>query len=147
MAQNITLSWGKCVVTYKIGSAAQTEEPKLGSTKLNVAQGTLYEAKVEGGDDIDTRRDKDSYTLEWETYIHNVNSDKYKERIAEPDVKVSDLAVTPSNKEALSIKATTASLHSTFTYDAQGGIIMHNEARFLKSGDTPLFELSKGTNV
>lgn len=147
MAQNLELSWGKCAVGFKVGSTAYNEEPKLDSTKLNVAEGSVHEAKIEGGETIAIRRDSDSYTLEWDTYIHPANVDKYKARIAEPNVNVTDLAVTPANKEALSIKAPAASLHSTFSFDSQGGLLIHNKATFVKSGDTPLFELAKATNV
>ena len=147
MAQNLELTWGKCTVGYKIGSSAQTEEPKLDSTKLNVAEGNVQEAKIEGGETIALRRDSDTYTLDWDVYIHPDNVDKYKSRIAEPNVDVTDLSVTPANKEALSIKAPTASLHSTFSFDTQGGILMHNKATLLKSGDAPLFDLAKATFV
>lgn len=148
MAQHLELTWGKCTVGYKVGNAAQTEEPKIDSTKLNVAEGSTQEAKIEGGEIIAIRRDSDTYTLEWDTYIHPANADKYKERITEPNANVTDLVVTPSNKEALSIKAPAASLHSTFSFDTQGGILMHNKATFVKSGSTPLFELAKaGTNA
>ena len=143
MAQNLELTWGKCVVGFKVGSTAYTEEPKIDSTKLNVAEGNVQEAKIEGGETIAIRRDNDSYTLEWDTYIHPANVDKYKSRIAEPNVNITDLAVTPANKEALSIKAPAASLHSTFSFDSQGGLLIHNKATFVKSGDTPLFELAK----
>lgn len=145
MAQNLELSWGKCAVGFKAGSTTYTEEPKLDSTKLNVAEGSTQEAKIEGGETIALRRDSDSYTLEWDTYIHPANVDKYKARIAEPNVNITDLTVTPANKEALSIKAPTASLHSTFSFDSQGGLLMHNKATFVKSGDTPLFELAKAS--
>lgn len=147
MAQNLELTWGKCTVGYKIGSAAQTEEPKLDSTKLNVAEGSVQEAKIEGGETIAIRRDSDSYTLEWDTYIHPANADKYKERIADPNTSITDLTVTPANKEALSIKAPNASLHSTFSFDTQGGILMHNKATFVKSGSTSLFEIAKATTA
>lgn len=143
MAQNLELTWGKCTVGYKVGSVAQTEEPKIDSTKLNVAEGSTQEAKIEGGETIAIRRDSDTYTLEWDTYIHPANADKYKARIAEPNVNITDLVVTPSNKEALSIKAPAASLHSSFSFDTQGGILMHNKATFVKSGSTALFELAK----
>lgn len=143
MAQNLELTWGKCTVGYKVDSVAQTEEPKIDSTKLNVAEGSTQEAKIEGGETIAIRRDSDTYTLEWDTYIHPANADKYKERIAEPNVNITDLVVTPSNKEALSIKAPAASLHSSFSFDTQGGILMHNKATFVKSGSTALFELAK----
>lgn len=147
MAQNLELTWGKCTVGYKVGSETHTEEPKIDTTKLNVAEGSTQEAKIEGGETIALRRDSDSYTLEWDTYIHPANADKYKSRIAEPNVNVTDLTVTPSNKEALSIKAPTASLHSTFSFDTQGGILMHNKATFVKSGDTALFELAKASTA
>lgn len=147
MAQNLELSWGKCAVGFKVGSTAYTEEPKLDSTKLNVAEGSTQEAKIEGGETIAIRRDSDTYTLEWDIYIHSANVDKYKARIAEPNVNVSDLAVTPANKEALSIKAPAASLHSTFSFDSQGGLLIHNKATFVKSGDTPLFDLAKATTT
>lgn len=147
MAQNLELSWGKCAVGFKVGSTAYTEEPKLDSTKLNVAEGSTQEAKIEGGETIAIRRDSDTYTLEWDIYIHSANVDKYKARIAEPNVNVTDLAVTPANKEALSIKAPAASLHSTFSFDSQGGLLIHNKATFVKSGDTPLFELAKATTA
>lgn len=143
MAQNLELTWGKCTVGYKDGKTPQTEEPKQDSTKLNVAEGNVQEAKVEGGETIAIRRDSDTYTLEWDTYIHPANAEKYKARIAEPNVNITDLVVTPASKEALSIKAPTASLHSTFSFDTQGGILMHNKATFVKSGATPLFELAK----
>lgn len=146
MAQNLELTWGKCAVGFKVGSTAYTEEPKMGSTNLNVTEGSSQEAKIEGGETIATRKDSDTYTLEWDIYIHSANKDKYKDRIAEPDVNITDLAVTPSNKEALSIKAPTASLHSTFSFDTQGGILMHNKATLIKSGDAPLFELAKATS-
>lgn len=145
MAQNLELSWGKCAVGFKAGGTTYTEEPKLDSTKLNVAEGSTQEAKIEGGETIALRCDSDSYTLEWDTYIHPANVDKYKARIAEPNANITDLTVTPANKEALSIKAPTASLHSTFSFDSQGGLLMHNKATFVKSGDTPLFELAKAS--
>ena len=147
MAQNLELSWGKCAVGFKVGSTAYTEEPKLDSTKLNVAEGNVQEAKIEGGETIAIRRDSDTYTLEWVIYIHSANVDKYKARIAEPNVSVTDLTVTPANKEALSIKAPAASLHSTFSFDSQGGLLINNKATFVKSGDTPLFELAKATTT
>lgn len=147
MAQNLELSWGKCAVGFKVGSTAYTEEPKLDSTKLNVAEGNVQEAKIEGGETIAIRRDSDTYTLEWVIYIHSANVDKYKARIAEPNVNVTDLTVTPANKEALSIKAPAASLHSTFSFDSQGGLLINNKATFVKSGDTPLFELAKATTT
>lgn len=145
MAQNLELSWGKCTVSYKADSKSHSEEPKLDSTKLNVSEGSTQEAKIEGGETIAIRRDNDSYTLEWDTYVHSANVDSYKARIAEPNVNVTDLSVIPANKEALSIKAPTASLHSSFTYDSQGGLLIHNKATFVKSGDTPLFELAKAS--
>ena len=49
MAQNLELTWGKCAVGFKVGSTACSEEPKLDSTKLNVAEGNVQEAKIEGG--------------------------------------------------------------------------------------------------
>lgn len=151
MAQNLELTWGKCTVGYKFNDGtsggAYTEEPKLDSTKLNVAEGNAQEAKIEGGETIAIRRDSDSYTLEWDTYIHPANADNYKARIAEPNTSITDLTVKPANKEALSIKAPTASLHSTFSFDTQGGILMHNKATFVKSGSTPLFEIAKATTA
>lgn len=148
MAQNLELTWGKCTVGYKVGSVAQTEEPKIDSTKLNVAEGSTQEAKIEGGETIALRRDSDTYTLEWDTYIHPANAEKYKARIAEPNANITDLTVTPANKEALSIKAPAASLHSSFSFDTQGGILMHNKATFVKSGSAALFELAKaGTSA
>lgn len=143
MAQNLELSWGKCAVGFKVGGTTYTEEPKLDSTKLNVAEGSTQEAKIEGGETIALRRDSDTYTLEWDVYIHPANVDKYKARIAEPNVNITDLAVTPANPEALSIKAPAASLHSTFTYDSQGGLLVHNKATFVKSGNSALFDLAK----
>lgn len=145
MAQNLKLSWGKCAVGFKVGSTAYTDEPKLDSTKLNVAEGSVQEAKIEGGDTIAIRRDSDTYTLDWDVYIHPDNVDKYKARIAEPNVNVTDLAVTPANPEALSIKVPAASLHSTFTYDSQGGLLVHNKATFVKSGNSALFDLAKAS--
>lgn len=145
MAQNLELSWGKCGVGFKVGSTAYSEEPKLDSTKLNVAEGNVQEAKIEGGETIALRRDSDTYTLEWDIYIHSANVDKYKARIAEPNVNVTDLAVTPANPEALSIKAPAASLHSTFSFDSQGGLLIHNKATFVKSGSNPLFDLAKAS--
>ena len=142
MAQNLELSWGKCTVGFKAGGTTYTEEPKLDSTKLTPSEGSTQEAKIEGGETIAIRRDSDSYTLEWVIYIHSANVDKYKARIAEPNVNVTDLTVTPANKEALSIKAPTASLHSTVTYDSQGGILMHNKASLVKSGSSALFDIA-----
>ena len=145
MAQNLELSWGKCAVGFKVGSTAYNEEPKLDSTKLNVAEGSVQEAKIEGGETIALRRDSDTYTLEWDIYIHSANVDKYKARIAEPNVNVTDLAVTPANTGALSIKVPAASLHSTFSFDSQGGLLIHNKATFVKSGNSALFDLAKAT--
>lgn len=140
---NAELTWGKCTVGYKVGSTAYTEEPKLDSTKLTPSEGSTQEAKIEGGETIAIRRDIDSYTLEWDTYIHPANADKYKDRIAAPNTSVTDLAVTPANTEALSIKAPAASLHSSFSFDSQGGILIHNKATFVKSGSSALFDIAK----
>lgn len=143
MAQTLELTWGKCTVGYKVGSVALTEEPKLDSTKFNAAEGDVREAKIEGGKTIATRSDSDTYTLEWDTYIHPANADKYKARIAEPNANITDLTVTPANKEALSIKAPAASLHSIFRFDTQGGILMHNKATLVESSSAPLFDFAK----
>lgn len=145
MAQNLELTWGKCTVGFKAGGTTYIEEPKQDSTKLQPTEGSTQEAKIEGGETIALSRDSDTYTLEWDVYIHPANVDKYKARIAEPNVNITDLAVTPANKEALSIKAPTASLHSTFSFDTKGGILMHNKATFVKSGDTPLFDIAKAS--
>lgn len=146
MAQNVELTWGKCTVDYSIGSTAYSELPKLDSTKLTSADGNAVEAKVEGGGVLDVRRDSDSYTLVWDTYIHPANADKYKDRIATPDRAITKLSVTPANKAALCIIAANANLHSTFSFDTQGGILMHNQATLvLGDGGTQLFELKVAT--
>lgn len=144
MAQNLELTWGKCTINYKVDQTTYTEEPKQDSTKLNVTEGETKEAKIEGGEVIAVHRDNDSYTLEWDNYIHPANVDKYKDRIATPSVSASELSVTPANKEALSITAPSVNLHSTFSFDTQGGILMHSKATFVKS-DAPLFELKQGS--
>lgn len=148
MATNFEFTWGKCTVDYSIGGTAYSEQPKLDSTKLTPAEGTTVEAKVEGGDVLRVRRDSDSYTLDWDTYIHSANADKYKDRIATPDIAITKLSVTPANKAALCIIAANANLHSTFSFDTQGGILMHNKATFvLGEGGTQLFEFKVATSA
>ena len=146
MATNAELTWGKCTVTYKIGTKSYTATPKQGSTKLNVSEGSAVEAKVEGGETIAVRRDNDSYTLEWTEYIHPANVADYQDRIDNPSATATTLEVTPANKDALSIKVPTVSLHSGFAFDSEGGITMNSKATFVKS-TTSLFTLAKASTA
>lgn len=141
---NAELTWGKCTITYKIGTKTYTATPKQGTTKLNVSEGSAVEAKVEGGETIAVRRDNDSYTLEWTEYIHPANVADYQDRIDTPSATATTLQVTPDNKNALSISVPTVSLHSGFAFDSEGGITMNSKATFVKSSAS-LFTLAKTT--
>lgn len=146
MAANAELTWGKCTITYKVGTKSYTATPKQGSTKLNVSEGNAVEAKIEGGETIAVRRDNDSYTLEWTEYIHPANVADYQDRIDNPSATATALEVTSANKDALSIKVPTVSLHSGFAFDSEGGITMNSKATFVKSAAS-LFTLAKASTA
>lgn len=144
---DITLTWGKCTIAYKNGTESVTLSPKQDSTKLNVAEGATQEAKVEGGEVIAVRRDSDSYTLEWQEHIHPANVDKRKASIKTPNMDVTDLSVVSDNSAALRIDVPKASIHSSFSFDTQGGILLSCKATFVKAEGKELFELKAGTTA
>lgn len=144
---NVTLTWGKCTITYKNGTESVTLSPKQNSTKLNVSEGATQEAKVEGGEVIAVRRDSDSYTLEWQEHIHQANVEKRKASIKSPNTDVTDLSVVPGNSEALRIDVPKASIHSSFSYDTQDGILLTCKATFVKVDGKELFDLKAGTTA
>lgn len=144
---DVTLTWGKCTLTYKNGTESVTLSPKQDSTKLTVSEGATQEAKVEGGEVIAVRRDSDSYTLEWQEHIHPANVDKRKASIKTPNTDVTDLSVVPDNSAALRIDVPKASIHSTFSFDTQGGILLTCKATFVKTDGKELFELKAGTTA
>ena len=144
---DVTLTWGKCTLTYKAGTESVTLSPKQDSTKLNVSEGATQEAKVEGGEVIAVRRDSDSYTLEWQEHIHPANVEKRKASIKSPNTDVTDLSVVPGNAEALRIDVPKASIHSSFSFDTQGGILLSCKATFVKVDGKELFDLKAGTTA
>lgn len=144
---DVTLTWGKCTITYKNGTESVTLSPKQNSTKLNVTEGATQEAKVEGGEVIAVRRDSDSYTLEWQEHIHQANVEKRKASIKSPNTDVTDLSVVPGNSEALRIDVPKASIHSSFSYDTQDGILLTCKATFVKTDGKELFDLKAGTTA
>lgn len=142
---DVTLTWGKCTLTYKNGTESVSISPKIDSTKLNVAEGATQEAKIEGGEVIAVRRDSDSYTLEWQEHIHPANVEKRKASIKTPNMDVTDLSVVSDNTEALRIDVPKASIHSSFSFDTQGGILLSCKATFVKTDGKELFDLKAGT--
>lgn len=144
---DVTLTWGKCTLTYKAGTESVTLSPKQDSTKLTVSEGATQEAKVEGGEVIAVRRDSDSYTLEWQEHIHPANVEKRKASIKSPNTDVTDLSVVPGNTEALRIDVPKASIHSSFSFDTQGGILITCKATFVKVDGKELFDLKAGTTA
>lgn len=144
---DVILTWGKCTITYKNGTESVTISPKQDSTKMNVTEGATKEEKVEGGDVIAVRRDSDSYTLEWQEHIHPANVDKRKASIKTPNMDVTDLSVVPENSAALRIIVPKASIHSSFSFDAQGGILLTCKATFVTTDGKELFDLKAGTTA
>lgn len=142
---NVTLTWGKCTITYKVGSKTATIQPKIDSTKLTSSEGAKQEAKIEGGEVIAVRRDRDSYTLTWQEHIHPTNVETHRARIDTPDIDVTDLTVAPDNTSALSIIVPAANVHHAFTFDTQGGILIEATATFVKTVGKALFDLKTGT--
>lgn len=102
---------------------------------------------MEGGEVIAVRRDSDSYTLEWQEHIHPANVEKRKASIKSPNTDVTDLSVVPGNTEALRIDVPKASIHSSFSFDTQGGILITCKATFVKVDGKELFDLKAGTTA
>lgn len=72
------LNFGKCRIdfTQSVGRAiptgatwTQITEPREGTAKLTTNEGADLEAKIEGGEILDSLPGKGSYTFEWEVFV------------------------------------------------------------------------------
>lgn len=134
------LSWGKCLIektesTDGAPGASATWEaldtPKEDTTKLTPTAGTEKTATEEGGDIVDSRAGKITYSFEFDLFVK-----KGKELPFEDDdgVIVGEYAfrVTPEDDTCPGIQIDRCSLSAQLNYTTADGKVMHYVAKCLK---------------
>lgn len=146
------ISWGK--PTIEVGKVATTgtqaygtkiDTPKQDTTQLNTTEGTVTEAKEEGGEVVDTRYDKPTYQLEFDLFVKK----GFKRPIAEnDDGLVSDeyaVKVTPEDTACVGITMPRCRVSTSVKYTAADGILYHYVFKALKPTTGKTLDLTNVT--
>lgn len=140
------LSWGKGLLettTSKDGAPESTptwkaiDTPKEGTLKLNASAGTEVTATEEGGEIVDSRIGKTTYSLEFDLFV--------KKGVARPWEDTDGIITgehafrfTPEDDTTEGFLIDRSSVHCEESYTAADGKILHYVAKCLKpkSGKT-----------
>lgn len=132
------LSWGKPTIQFKDANAADTpsnwrtiDTPKADTTKLNIEAGQEITAIEEGGEVVDSRTAKNTYSFEFDLFC--------KKGVERPFVDVDGLIqgefsirLIPEDPSAPGFQIDRASLRVEQSYTTADGIILHYVAKALK---------------
>lgn len=132
------LSWGKPTIKVKNADMADTptnwrtiDTPKDGTTKLNVSAGQEITALEEGGEVVDSRTGKNTYTFEFDIFV--------KKGVEPPFVDIDGLIngeysflLIPEDPATAGFRIDRASVRVEESYTTADGTIMHYVAKVLK---------------
>jgi hypothetical protein len=132
------LSWGKCQLEHATssGGVAGTQwtklpVPKDGTTKLTPTAGTQQTALEEGGDQVDVRNGKTTFTLEFDLFVK-----KGEERPFDDNDGViageHAFRLTPEDEECEGILIESSVLRVEESYSTADGKLLHYVANALK---------------
>ncbi len=132
------LSWGKYLLEHATstngapaGAWTAIDTPREGSGTLTPTQGNETNANEEGGDLVDSRRGKTTYTFEWYNFVKKGTSAPF----VDDDGLVAGehaLRITPEDPdcEGIQIDRCTISVQEEFT--SADGKLLHYTAKALK---------------
>lgn len=132
------LSWGKCKLEFATSEAGvptgqwtTIDTPKENTTKITPTAGTEVTAVEEGGEVVDSRVGKNSYTLEFDLFV--------KKGVARPFVDVDGFIageyafrITPEDRAAEGSLIERCTLRVDESYTTADGKILHYVAKCLK---------------
>ena len=132
------LSWGKCniecadsVAGAPVGVWKEIDTPKADTTKITPTAGTEVVATEEGGEVVDSRTGKNSYTFEFDLFV--------KKGVARPfddndGVIAGEYAfrITPEDESNEGVQIDRCSLRVEESYTTADGKILHYVAKCLK---------------
>ena len=132
------LGWGKCLIEYAnseggvpVGAWKALDTPKENTTKITPTAGTEVTATEEGGDVVDSRTGKNSFTFEFDLFV--------KKGIARPfedndGVILGEYAfrITGEDKGAPGSLIERCSLRVEESYSTADGKILHYVGKCLK---------------
>lgn len=132
------LAWGKCKIEFATSEAGapngawtEIDTPKEDTTKITPTAGTEVNATEEGGDVVDSRTGKNSYTFEFDLFV--------KKGVARPfddndGIIAGEFAfrITPEDKSTEGSQIDRCSLRVEESYTTADGKILHYVAKCLK---------------
>lgn len=132
------LAWGKCKIEFATSEAGapngawtEIDTPKEDTTKITPTAGTEVTATEEGGEVVDSRTGKNSYTFEFDLFV--------KKGVARPfddndGVIAGEFAfrITPEDKSTEGSQIDRCSLRVEESYTTADGKILHYVAKCLK---------------
>lgn len=132
------LSWGKPTLETSTSTNGKPAEawkvlptPKEDTLKLTPTAGTDTDATEEGGDLVDTRRGKNSYSLEFDLFVKKGEERPWEDN----DGKIEGehaFRITPEDETCEGIQIDRAKLSVEENYTTADGILLHYVARCLK---------------
>lgn len=132
------LSWGKCKIetTPSVNGAPSTawkeiDTPKEETTKLTTTLGTETTATEEGGELVDVRYGKSTYTLEWDSFVK-----KGQERPFDDTDGVIQgehaFRITPEDETCEGIQIDRSKVQCQESFSTKEGKMLHYVTRCLK---------------
>lgn len=132
------LSWGKCKIEFAASKAGapngawkEIDTPKENTTKITPTAGTEVTATEEGGEAVDSRTGKNSYSFEFDLFV--------KKGVARPfndndGVIAGEFAfrITPEDESTEGSQIDRCSLRVEESYTTADGKILHYVAKCLK---------------
>lgn len=132
------LSWGKCKIEFANsiagapnGAWTEIDTPKEDTTKVTPTAGTEVTAKEEGGEVVDSRTGKNSYTLEFDLFVKKGVARAFDDN---DGVIAGEFAfrITPEDKSTEGVQIDRSSLRVEESYTTADGKILHYVAKCLK---------------
>lgn len=132
------LSWGKPTFETSTSTNGKPAEvwkelptPKEDTLKLTPTAGTDTDATEEGGDLVDTRRGKNSYSLEFDLFVKKGEQRPWEDNDGKIDGEHA-FRITPEDEACEGIQIDRAKLSVEENYTTADGILLHYVARCLK---------------
>lgn len=135
------LSWGKPTLETSTSTNGKPAEvwktlptPKADTLKLTPTAGTDTDANEEGGDLVDTRRGKNSYSLEFDLFVKKGEERPWQDNDGKIDGEHA-FRITPEDEACEGIQIDRAKLSVEENYTTADGILLHYVARCLKPSE------------
>lgn len=148
----MNISWGKCTIeTVPSTNGAPGENwkaletPKENSTQLTTNAGEKKEAKEEGGGVVDSRKAKNTYTLEFDLFYKKNTTPHFEH---DDGIVAGNHAfrVTPEDPTCIGIQIDNSIVSIEDKYNTEDGILIHVVVDCLKParGNTVKYQVISG---